>query len=167
MKYCAQCGTQISDDTMVCPKCHPEINNQQPHISSNNPPPQKKKSNKIFQLVLTNTFLTSAILISNLFMYFNPPSTSGSTNNTTNTPTNQNNIISNSSNSYNSTTCPENEHGNHDWNSPTCSYPARCFNCGEYKDNTLGHHSFYTDDNGICDCSYCGILYEVYMDSLD
>ena len=34
MKYCGKCGTQMSDDTMLCPKCHPETNNKQPQISS-------------------------------------------------------------------------------------------------------------------------------------
>jgi len=34
MKNCINCGAQVSDDTIMCPQCQPQISNQQPQDSS-------------------------------------------------------------------------------------------------------------------------------------
>lgn len=147
MKYCSKCGTQMSDDTVVCPQCHPETNNQQSQIS-NQLPPTKKTSSKIFPLILTNVIISALTLIATIGMYFISPSTNNSPNN-------------------NNTKCPANEYGNHYWSTPNCVSPAYCYHCGAYKDDKLGEHRFETDDNGLISCWHCDILYEVYMNSLD
>ena len=74
---------------------------------------------------------------------------------------------SNSNSSVFNSTCPEDEYGNHDWAPAKCTEPAQCYNCNEYRDDKFGQHSFYTHDDGLRDCSYCGILYDVYIASLD
>ena len=60
--------------------------------------------------------------------------------------------------------CPENEYKNHDWLSPTCIEPAKCFWCGVYKDEKLSeHHNWYTYDNGLTKCQDCNILREDWL----
>ena len=154
MKYCAKCGTQMSDETVVCPKCHPEINNQPPSQSI----ASKNSSSKIVPLILTNAIVSVLTLIAIIIMYFNPPSINSTTSNDDNSNSNSNVV---------SSTCPADEYGNHDWSIPTCIKPAQCYKCDAYKDNTLGQHSFWTDSDGFNECMHCGILYEVYIDSLD
>ena len=159
MKYCAKCGTPMSDDTMVCPKCHPEINNQPPQIPSQSTS-SINSSSKIVPLILTNVIVSVLTLIAIIIMYFNPPSINSTTSNNDNSNSNSNsNVVS--------STCPADEYGNHDWSIPTCTNPAQCYKCDTYKDNTIGQHSFWTDSDGFNECMHCGILYEVYIDSLD
>ena len=147
MKYCSKCGTQMSDDTMVCPQCHPTTNNQQSQISNLITPP-KHTSNKIIPLIITNLIISSLTLIATIGMYFISPLSSNSVNN-------------------NNTPCPANEYGNHDWSIPNCVEPAHCYDCGAYKDDKLGEHNFWVTSDDIKKCMHCGILYEVYMDSLN
>ncbi len=161
MKYCAKCGTQMSDDTMVCPQCHPEINNQQPQTSNQTIPTKKNASNKIIPLISANIILSALTLIILVILHFIPSSSNNPTND------NNNSDLGNTNSNIYSSTCPEDEHGNHDWAPAKCTEPAQCYNCNTYRDDKLGNHSFYTDDDGFCDCTYCGILYEVYMDSLE
>jgi len=152
MKYCAKCGTQLSDDTMVCPKCHPETNKSQPQLSIPSSP-TKNNSNKITPLILTNVIIATLTLIAVILMYFIQPSNNSS-------------IGGTNSNVFTST-CPADAYGNHDWSPARCTEPSQCYNCNAYRDDKLGEHSFYTDDDGFCDCSYCGMLYQVYINSLD
>lgn len=157
MKYCAKCGTPMSDDAVLCPQCHPETNNQQPQISSQEP--QKNTSRKTNSFVLTNVVISILTLIATIGMHFVSPSINNSV-------STNDNLNSTNSNVFNSI-CPADEYGNHDWAPAKCTEPAQCYNCNAYKDDKLGEHSFYTDDDGFCDCTYCGILYDVYIDSLD
>ena len=156
MKYCAKCGTQIPDETLVCPQCSSETNTSQLEIFSENLPSQKKNPSKNSAFIIPNAILTTISLISLIITLFTPHSANNS-NSSPNTTLSDN---------Y-SNTCPADEYGYHDWSPARCTYPAHCYECGAYKDDILGEHSFYTDDDGLCDCSYCGILYEVYIASLN
>ena len=193
MKYCAKCGTPMSDDTTLCPKCYPQVNHQH---SQNTPSPQilsknhsEKKTNKTSPLIILNTILTAVILIALITMYFISPSNHNSTNGNNSSSTG--NITSGSFNS----TCPASEYGNHNWASANCTEPAKCYNCdaykddeygnhewtsanctepthcrhcNEYKDDKLGEHFFYTrEDDGLCYCTHCGMLYDVYIKSFE
>lgn len=83
-------------------------------------------------------------------MYFIPPTSNG--------------LVDN--NAFNST-CPASEYGYHDWSPARCTQPSQCYECGAYRDDKLGEHDFDTDNDGLCSCWYCGLLYEVYINSLD
>ena len=159
MKYCAKCGTQMSDDTTLCSQCHPEINNKHSQIP-NQFIPTKNATSKIIPLVLTNVIISMLTLIAVIIMYFITPPTN-------NLPSNNDNSNSNSNSDVVSSNCPADEYGNHDWSTPTCVNPAQCYKCDAYKDDKLGQHSFWTDSDGFNECVYCGILYEVYTDSLE
>ena len=159
MKYCPKCGTQMSDETVLCPKCPPPQSTEQRPPITIQEPLTKKNSNKNtlpIILMIINIVLTVALLTTSVIMYFNPLSTSSPTN-----------VGDKSNTNIYNTTCPASQHGNHDWAPAKCTEPAQCYNCDAYRDDKLGEHSFYTDDDGFCDCSYCGILYDVYIASLD
>ena len=157
MKYCAKCGTQMSDDTVLCPQCNPESNKQQPQ-NLNQEIPRNNISRKTTHLVVSNIIISIITLIATIGTYFISPTSNNSANNNDNP--NSNSDVFNS-------TCPANEYGNHNWAPARCTEPAQCYNCDAYRDDKLGEHSFYTDDDGFCDCTYCGILYDVYINSLD
>ena len=157
MKYCAKCGTQMSDDAVLCPQCYPESNKQQPLVP-NQLTPLKNTSRKTNPLILANVMISTLTLIATIGMYFISPSINNSTNN---------NDSSNSSSNIFNSTCPADEYGYHDWSTANCTKPSYCYECGAYRDDKLGQHHFHTDNDGLCSCWYCGILYEVYMDSLD
>lgn len=149
MKYCAKCGTQMSDDVAVCPQCHPEKNKLEPQLSIQSPP-TKSITSKIIPFILTNVIISILTLIAIIGMYFILPSNNNSEN----------------SNNWNST-CPADEYGYHDWSTAKCTEPAHCYECGAYRDDKLGEHMFETDDDGLRSCWHCGMLYEVYIDSLN
>ena len=156
MKYCAKCGTQMPDDAVECPQCQP-VTNYTPTPPKKQESP-KKTSSKTIPLIITNIVISGLALISTIGGYFIVPTNNGSGTNNDNSQPN-NNVFN--------TTCPEDEYGYHDWSPAKCTEPAQCYNCDAYRDDKLGEHSFYTDDDGFCDCSYCGILYTVYIASLD
>lgn len=150
MKFCAKCGTQISNGIKTCPQCGYFFDENQFKTTineyANANEKAKNKSVKfyiIIPIVIIISIFTSIIVC---VVVANP-------------------INSNYVTQSSKEACPEDEYGNHDWSSAKCTAPAQCYNCNVYKDNKLGHHHFYTDKNGICDCSYCGMLYDDYIDS--
>ena len=153
MRYCAKCGTQILDDAVSCPKCYSQVRNQQSQIQTLSIP-TLNTTNKIIPLILTNIIICILIFVAIIVSYFAP------------IPISDSSIANDNFNVINSV-CPEDEYGNHDWAPARCTEPAQCYNCNAYRDGKLGEHSFHTDDGGLCDCTYCGILYEIYMDSLN
>ena len=144
----------MSDDTMACPKCHPEINNQCPQIP-NQSIPSKNSGSKIVPLTLSNVIISTLTLIAVIICILINGTTS-----------NNDESNSNSNSNVVSSTCPADEYGHHEWSVAHCTSPAYCYECGAYKDDTLGEQNFWTS-NDITECIYCGILYEVYIDSLD
>ena len=209
MKYCAKCGTQLPDETTVCPQCQTQANNQETSIS-NQQHPQKKKTNKITSLIVTNIILTALTFAMIIVAYFTYPLINNITDDnddsnfltsstdsdddsnfltsSTDSDDDSNSLTSSTdsdddSNSLTSSTdsdddsnsltsaanapCPAHEYGNHDWRRATCNEPAQCYNCDAYKDDVLGQHQFHTNNDGLCDCDYCGMLYDVYMNSIE
>ena len=55
--------------------------------------------------------------------------------------------------------CPEDKNGIHDWDVATCVEPAKCYNCGVYKDDKLGNRHIWEEGK----CLDCGILYDDYI----
>ena len=80
MKYCAKCGTQMSDDTMTCPQCYPTTNTQQPQ-NSNLLTPTKNTSSKIHPLIVTSFVLSVLALIIAIGTHFVSPSNNNLGNN--------------------------------------------------------------------------------------
>ena len=157
MKYCANCGTQMPDEINTCQQCGyssdsntiktPEI---QPNITSQNTNQRSKKNKSVklyivIPIVIVVSIITS-VIVSALFAKY----------------TYNNYVIS-----YSDEGCPEDKNGNHDWAPAKCTEPAQCYNCNAYRDDKLGQHKFYTDDDGFCDCTYCGIVYDDYINSKD
>lgn len=136
MKFCSKCGTQMPDETMVCPQCQAPTNNQY-LLNSNQQPSQKKKN------ILPIVIFIALVLIILIVVYFILQSINGTTN----------------SNTFNST-CPASQYGNHDWSSPTCIEPAQCYHCDAYRDDKLGNHSF-SEWNDDC-CLYCDLSKDEY-----
>ena len=53
--------------------------------------------------------------------------------------------------------CPENKNGIHDWDEATCEEPAKCDECGAYKDDKLGNHSWEPANcTQPATCYHCG-----------
>lgn len=156
MKYCAKCGMPMSDDTVLCPQCHPETNSQQPQNSNQTNP--QNTSRKTNSLVLTNVVISILTLIATIGMHLISPTINDSANNNDNP--------NSSSNVFNST-CPADEYGNHNWSTANCTEPAQCYKCDAYRDDKLGEHSFDTNDDGLCSCWYCEMLYDVYIKSIE
>ena len=153
MKYCAKCGTQMSDDTVVCPKCHPEINN----LSSqhqNQVTTIKNTNSKSNPLILINIIISALTLIAVIVMHFIPLSINDTTNNNDNLNDNSNSHSNNVT-----STCPASEYGNHNWSRATCQEPSYCYDCNAEKDGKLGNHYWDVDELGNRYCWDCGIPY--------
>ena len=52
MKYCAKCGTQMSDETVVCPQCQTPSNNQTTTSNFDSKPSPKEKLAKQYNAYL-------------------------------------------------------------------------------------------------------------------
>lgn len=53
------------------------------------------------------------------------------------------------------------EFGTHYWSDATCEQPSNCRYCGTYQNDKLGNHNFLSTGS----CLYCGIKYEDYITS--
>ncbi len=155
MKFCEKCGAQIPDEAFACPQCQAPTNNQlQSNI--NQQISKNKKSIKMYfiiPLIIVFTALTTFLVA-----YFVLPNDSESEN-----KTNTNSSTSKVVNATADDECPEQEYGNHDWSAATCVEPAKCYNCGVYKDDKLGNHSWWENLYDIKECQYCSMLYEDYI----
>lgn len=145
MKYCANCGTQMSDETQTCPQCQTSTNNQC-SLNTNSIPKRNKliKLYIVIPIVIVVTIITS---ITTCFVLQNF--------------TDKGNFTLQSTND----TCPAAEYGHHDWASANCTEPAQCYNCGAYRDDRLGNHSWWENSDGFEECYYCDMLYDDYIDS--
>ena len=165
MKYCPRCGTQLSDNFVVCPQCqtpinHNPISNQAVQTSNNNCVTQPPKtSNKVVPLIIINIILTTLVLIVLIISYFIPSPNSNSINN--GDSANDDSIPSDTIGSD----CPANEYGNHNWSRATCQKPSYCYDCYKEKNDKLGNHSWDTDEDGNRYCWDCGIPYDDYISS--
>lgn len=157
MKFCEKCGAQINDEATICPQCQTPTNNQPINVIQQ--PQPKKKAGKMYFVIPLIIIFTA--LITFLVVYFVLPNNSKSEDNTS-----LNSSVNDASTIITTGQCPEDKNGNHDWAPAKCTEPAQCYNCNAYRDDKLGQHKFYTDDDGFCDCTYCGIVYDVYIDSL-
>lgn len=155
MKFCANCGTKMSDEINTCPQCGysfdnnttQPITNPQQNIPTEKYKSQSKKNKPVkwsvlIPIVVIISIITS-IVVSSLFGNFR----------------NYNYITPSSTE-----VCPASEYGNHDWGSATCIEPAQCRECGTYKDNQLGNHKWWENSYGFEECYYCDMLYDDYVD---
>lgn len=160
MKYCANCGTKMSDENLVCPQCgyssmDSQTKNSEQIIPSTTPTNVKQQSKKnkqvkwyiLIPIVIIISILTSVIVSMSV----------------TNHIINTNSINNDYDLQLLSTDCPEDEYGHHSWGSATCEHPAVCLNCGVYKDNELGYHAFELDEEtGLVECWHCHMLKDDY-----
>lgn len=155
MKFCANCGTQMPDESKTCPQCGYSSDASQSQTSINEHSStnvnQQSKSNKlvkfyiIIPIVIIISIITS-LVVSVLVL----------------NSTNKNN--SNYTTPSSAEVCPASEYGNHNWDNATCIKPAQCYNCDAYKDNQLGNHHWWVNDYDIKECMYCHMLYDEYVD---
>lgn len=161
MKFCEKCGTQINDETAICPQCQTPISNYSQQSTL-----PKKKSKKMYFIIPLIVIFTALIAFLTTYYFILPNNSEPTDNPNSNSSTNN----ASTDNTFTTTTddkCPASQYGNHDWARAKCTEPAQCNYCDAYRDDKLGQHSFYTDSDGLCDCSYCGILYDVYIASLE
>ena len=57
---------------------------------------------------------------------------------------------------------PDGKLGNHNYSTATCQEPSHCIECYEYKDDELAPHDFSEYSDGIIKCNNCKILLEEY-----
>ena len=150
MSYCERCGTQIPEESGVCPKCCPSVDNR-PEIQPNQQIPPKKKFNKMIVVIPSIIILTA--LITFAVTYFVLPSNTGNEVTVDTTVTEMT-----TSADY----CPASDYGNHDWSRATCQEPSYCYDCNAEKDGQLGNHNWDVDDDGTRYCWDCGLPYDDY-----
>ena len=154
MKFCKHCGTEVSEESMFCPSCKASLKGKTEAEATN----QKlsKKINRMIIVMPLVVILTAAVTFA--LTYFLLPQRIADA-----MGSSDSNSVKTSVNSTESRTdvvaadneCPENEYGNHDWDAATCVEPAKCFDCGEYKNDILGNHSYFTTTDGRLVCIFC------------
>ncbi len=160
----------MADEAEKCPQCNFPVFD--PNTSSHQQCPPKKKFNKLFVIiplimVLTAliTFAVTCFILPNGSNTEEPNPEPPIEENIENEPIEENppaeNVEETSEIESEKDICPAQEYGNHDWSKPTCIEPAHCYECGAYKDDVLGNHYFYyNDDIDEIVCSYCYTIKE-------
>ncbi len=152
MRYCTKCGTQIADESTVCPQCQTSIKNQ---YTPNQQSIPKKKFNKLY-IVIPLIIIATALIVFVITYFIFPRSSNIES-------VSDSNIEDNFVVDTIYDTCPEDEYGHHSWGSATCEHPAVCLNCGAYKDNKLGHHDFeYDEETDMIVCWHCNMPKDEY-----
>lgn len=162
MKFCEKCGAQIPDEAFVCPQCQTPINN---HVQRdiNQQISKNKNSIKMYLIIPIIVILTATIVFGITYFVLSHDFKDAASTDAKTLETKSSETIEDTVFSAIDTTCPEQEYGNHDWRAATCVEPAKCYNCGAYKDDKLGNHSWWENLYDIKECQYCSMLYDDYI----
>ena len=212
MKYCAKCGTQMEDEAKQCPQCNFPVF-EPSNLESKQVKSPRKKINKQLVIIPTAIIVTAiaTFAITSSVLSKNPKETLAVDNvssvettiateaiavtiepeKTVPVVTEAASVSSYATGASNAP-CPAQEYGNHSWSEATCESPAKCRECGAYKDEKLGNHYWqaanciepmqcfwcnaYKDENGElgnhdffykedlqdAKCQYCNMLLSDY-----
>ncbi len=147
MKFCAKCGAQMPDEAETCPQCNFPVFDPS-DVTPTKAKTPKKKINNLFivvPLTIVVSAITSFIVASSVLPKAAPDKV------IENSPVYEETNSTNEDNTFTSETtesvCPAQEYGNHSWSSANCTTPSHCYYCNAYKDEKLGYHEFYYDED--------------------
>ena len=156
MKYCKHCGTWLLEGSTTCPNCKAPLKEKSEAEATN-----QKLSKKINRMMITIplvviltatvTFVVTYFLLPQRIADAMGSSDSNSVKTSVNSTEIRTDVVAVD------TECAADEYGNHHWDSATCEEPAKCFDCGEYKNDLLGNHSWFPP-NCVepAKCIHCG-----------